>query len=135
MRLLARISGRLERLSGRRLLFVPVCLGLGVGAYFQLPVEPAMVDWTLLGLAATVFAGFGLYLTRGRFAGLGFLSLGVAVIGVGIIAGGLRSASVSAPVLDFRYYGPVAARDRGVQWSVLPGRSDPINGCHNHWNR
>ena len=110
MRFLARISGRLERLSGRRMLFVPVCLGLGVGTYFQLPVEPTMLAWALVGLGALVLTGLGLYLTRGRRAGLGFLTLGLALVAVGLLAGGVRNANVRAPVLGFRYYGPVEGR-------------------------
>ena len=110
MRLLANISGRLERLSGRRMLYVPVCLGLGVGTYFALPVEPSILVWSFVGLGAVAVAGFAAYLLRGRFAGLGFLFLGLALVAGGFLAGGLRSASVSAPVLGFRYYGPVEGR-------------------------
>ena len=110
MNLLAIISGRIERFSGRRMLFVPICLGLGVGTYFGLPVEPTMLAWAVLGLVTAGLAGLGADLTRGRLAGLGFLLLGVALVAAGLLAGGLRSASVSAPVLGFRYYGPVEGR-------------------------
>ncbi|MEZ5769510.1 MAG: ComEC/Rec2 family competence protein [Paracoccaceae bacterium] len=110
MRLLANISGRLERLSGRRMLFVPVCLGLGVGGYFSLPVEPSTLALALTGLAATALALVGAELTRGRYAGLGFLLLGLVLVAAGGLAGALRSATVAAPVLDFRYYGPVEGR-------------------------
>ncbi len=110
MSLLATISGRLERLSGRRMLYVPVCLGLGVGTYFRLPTEPSMLAWAVLGLIAAALAGLGLALARRRYAGLGFLLLGLAAVVCGLLAGGIRNASVRAPVLDFRYYGPVEAR-------------------------
>lgn len=110
MRVLARISGRFERLNGRLLLFVPVCLGLGVGTYFQLPVEPSMLAWTLVALVGAFLAGLGVTLARGRLAGLGFLVLGLALVAAGLVAAGLRSASVAAPVLGFRYYGPVEGR-------------------------
>ena len=110
MRLLANISGRLERLSGRRMLFVPVCLGLGVGTYFSLPVEPSTLALALTALAATALALVGAELARGRYAGLGFLLLGLVLVAAGGLAGALRSASVAAPMLDFRYYGPVEGR-------------------------
>ena len=63
--------------------------------------------WLVIVLA---LAGLGLQLTRGRFAGLGFLTLGFALVVAGLLAGGSRNATVSAPVLDFRYYGPVEGR-------------------------
>ena len=110
MNLLAIISGRLERLSGRRMLYVPVCLGLGVGSYFALPIEPTMLAWVLTGLAAVGLAGAGARLSRGRYAGLGLPLFGLALVATGLVAGGIRSASVAAPVLDFRYYGPVEGR-------------------------
>ncbi len=110
MHLLASISGRLEGLSGRLMLFVPVCLGLGVGGYFALPVEPDLRDWGMIGLVSFLLAAVGARARRSRFAGLGFLALGVALIGGGLLAAGLRNASVSAPVLGFRYYGPVEGR-------------------------
>ncbi len=92
------------------MLFVPVCLGLGVGGYFALPAEPAALGWVLVGLAGAGLAGLGAMALRGRYAGLGFLALGLALIVAGLLAAGLRSASVSAPVLGFRYYGPLEGR-------------------------
>ena len=110
MNLLAIISGRLDRLNGRRMLYVPVCIGLGVGSYFALPTEPTMLAWVLTGLAAAGLAGLGARLVRSPRAGLALPLFGLALVAIGLIAGGIRSASVAAPVLDFRYYGPVEGR-------------------------
>jgi len=107
---LARLSGRLERLSGRLLLFAPVCLGTGVGAYFSLPVEPGALAWTLTAFAALGLAMLAWGSRRGRFAGLSFLAAGGAVVVAGVLVAGLRNEIVRAPVLDFRYYGPVEGR-------------------------
>ncbi|HHC30048.1 MAG TPA: ComEC family competence protein, partial [Rhodobacterales bacterium] len=107
MRALAIISGRVERLAGRLLLFAPLCLGLGIGAYFRLPVEPALRDWLVILFAALVLAYGGLRLMRGRLAGIGILGLGLATVLAGVLVAGLRSEVVRAPVLTFRYYGPV----------------------------
>ncbi|GGD33863.1 ComEC/Rec2 family competence protein [Sinisalibacter lacisalsi] len=107
---LARLSGRLERLSGRLLLFAPVCLGLGVGSYFSLSEEPGALAWVLVGLCATGFAALGWHFRRSRYAGLSFLAMGVAAVLAGLMVAGLRSEIVRAPVLDFRYYGAVEGR-------------------------
>lgn len=107
---LARLSGRLERLSGRLLLFAPVCLGAGVGGYFSLPVEPGAPAWTLAALAAAGLAAIGWRFRRSRFAGLSFLAMGAAMVLAGLMVAGLRNEIVRAPVLDFRYYGPVEGR-------------------------
>ncbi|GKY87524.1 ComEC/Rec2 family competence protein [Sinisalibacter aestuarii] len=107
---LARISGRLERLAGRLLLFAPVCLGGGVGGYFALPAEPGWTGWAAILLAAALAALLGLRLARGRHAGLGFLALGLALVLAGFLVAGLRTETMRAPVLGFRYYGPVEGR-------------------------
>lgn len=107
---LDRISGRLERFAGRLLLFAPVCLGSGIGLYFALPVEPDWIGWSVIALG-TVLAGLvGWQLARGRLAGIGFLSFGVATVLAGLLVAGARTELVRAPVLGFRYYGPVEGR-------------------------
>jgi competence protein ComEC len=107
---LARISGRLERLAGRLLLFAPLCLGLGIGGYFALPVEPGWTGWASIAVVAAVLALLGHRLSRGRLAGFGFVVLGVAVVLAGLLVAGLRTEVTRAPVLGFRYYGPVEGR-------------------------
>lgn len=110
MSLVARISGRLERLAGRLLLFVPVCLGLGIGAYFALPVEPGPLVWATIATAAAAAGLGGRHLVRSRYAGLGFLASGLALALAGVLVAGLRTELSRAPVLGFRYYGAVEGR-------------------------
>jgi competence protein ComEC len=107
---LALISGRLERLAGRLLLFAPVCLGTGIGGYFALPVEPTALVWALVAIGAAGAGLVGARLTRSRYAGVGFLALGLAMMLAGLLVAGLRTETVRAPVIGFRYYGPVEGR-------------------------
>lgn len=104
------VSDAIFRQMAHRFMWSPVCLGAGVGLYFAAPAEPGR----LVLLAALVLVGFvlGLYRTLSpepspvRVTLLGALLL--------VVAGGnvasLRSHSVAAPVLKFRYYGPVEGR-------------------------
>ncbi|TYB82762.1 ComEC/Rec2 family competence protein [Maritimibacter fusiformis] len=107
---LALISGRLERLRGRLLLFAPVCLGSGIATYFRLPVEPGALAWALIGLGALALMLIGLRYWPTRWTGLASLAFGLALVLGGLLAGGLRTETTRAPVLDFRYYGPVEGR-------------------------
>ena len=107
---LALISGRLERLNGRRILFVPVLLAFGIGGYFGLPREPTLPAWVALGLIALALAGLGWRFRQGRYAGLASLAAALALVVAGALVAGLRTAQVRAPVLDFHYYGAVEGR-------------------------
>lgn len=99
--------------------WVPLWLALGVGLWFWLPAEPGALAY---GLAAAAMAtGAGLWLGLPHLARAGrldwlwtdwlrlvALALLMAALGFGLT--GLRSWSVAAPVLPFRYYGPVEGR-------------------------
>lgn len=107
--------------------WVPVWLALGIGGWFLLPVEPGRGFYAgllvaavlcLIGLRLTLqLAGAGrigwFWVDRGRIAAL-FLLLTMA--GAGIAA--LRTHMVAAPVLGFRYYGPVEGRVIGIDRSA-----------------
>lgn len=86
--------------------FVPVLLALGIGLYFLLPEEPALRAW--LGLAA-LGAGLGVLATTGPEP-LRIPALALALVVAGLLLAGWRSHSVAAPVLGWRYYGPVEGR-------------------------
>ncbi len=107
---LALISGRLERLRGRLLLFAPVCLGSGIAAYFRLPVEPGAVAWALVGLGALALTALGVRFWPTRYTGLASLAFGLALVLGGVLVSGLRTETMRGPVLGFRYYGPVEGR-------------------------
>lgn len=98
---------------GQLLLWAPVCLGLGIGGYFSLPVEP---DGGQIALVLTA-AGAALVLAWRAGEAFGPLLVAVAlVLGGGALAWA-RSATVAAPVLDFRYYGPLEGRIVGIDRS------------------
>ncbi|ATX66996.1 ComEC/Rec2 family competence protein [Roseinatronobacter bogoriensis] len=91
---------------GRLFLFVPVLLAIGIGLYFALPREPTAAGWA--GLGALMVAS--VLLSR-RIPEEGApLVLIVALVTAGLLAAGLRAAHVSAPVLQYRYFGAIEGR-------------------------
>lgn len=91
---------------GRLFPFAPVCLALGIAAYFALPAEPGRGGMAL----AALLAGAGLMLRL--CAGAVWHPVGVALLllAAGFGIAGLRAHTVAAPVLGFRYYGPIEGR-------------------------
>ena len=86
--------------------FVPVAIACGIGAWFALPFEPGLGYY---GFAFGVVVFAGLFWRFGPEA----LQPGVVAFGcmaMGILACGIRVYEVSAPMLEFRYYGPVQGR-------------------------
>ncbi|WP_233499412.1 ComEC/Rec2 family competence protein [Pararhodobacter sp. CCB-MM2] len=109
-----RWSAAIAGARGQLFPFVPVALGLGVGAYFALPLEPSKLVFALLAVAV-------LALTAGqRWApeALRPLIMALALMGMGVMLAGWRSHNVAAPVLDRHRYGPVAGRIIEVDRSV-----------------
>lgn len=86
--------------------WVPVMLGLGIGIYFAARQEPDALD---LGVLVLVM-GLCLALVRPLGAAWGpvALALALAIAGYGLAA--LRAQHMAAPVLGFRYYGPIEGR-------------------------
>jgi competence protein ComEC len=84
--------------------FAAVAFGLGVGVYFALPFEPVPdLRWALAGAALLALAVAGPEDWRPLF-------IAALLFGAGVVLGALRTASVAAPVLAGRYYGPVEGR-------------------------
>lgn len=90
---------------GQMFPWVPVFLAVGIGAYFALPWEPG---WSLLAAAITAAALIGAAL-RGPEV-LQMPAAALAVVAVGFLLAVFRAHVVAAPVLPFRYYGPVEGR-------------------------
>lgn len=99
--------------------WVPVCLAAGIAAWFALPAPPGPGIWLALAvLAACLLAARRLALPwagQGRIGWpmadalhTGTTGLLLVIAGFGLIE--LRSASVAAPVMEWRYYGPVEGR-------------------------
>ncbi|MDO9637937.1 MAG: ComEC/Rec2 family competence protein [Pseudotabrizicola sp.] len=86
--------------------WVPIFIGAGIGGWFSLSWEPG----------AEVYAGaVGVLLLClilrlwGPEAGHPFAAA-LGCVAIGVLACGLRLHVVQAPMLDFRYYGPVTGR-------------------------
>ncbi|WP_374636495.1 ComEC/Rec2 family competence protein [Paracoccus sp. (in: a-proteobacteria)] len=106
--------------------WVPFWMSLGIGGWFTLQNEPGTGFYAALA-AISAFcvavmaqalrqAGLGrlgwIWADRIRLAALAML---LVVVGAGLA--GWRSHLVAAPVLDFRYYGPVEGRVVGIDRS------------------
>ncbi|NRB00161.1 MAG: ComEC family competence protein [Rhodobacteraceae bacterium] len=91
---------------------MPVFFGAGVGGYFALRTEPTMLHLSVLGAVA-----FGLTLASFRWVRGGPVLLALALVAMGCVVAAYRTHSVAAPVLDFRYYGPIEGRIVGMDRS------------------
>lgn len=101
--------------TARGMLFpwIAVLVGCGVGSWFSVIVEPGAGSYSLAGLILLSGAALALRgpdLTRP-------LAVALAALAAGWLAAGIRAHSVAAPMLDFRYYGPVEGRIVGIDRS------------------
>lgn len=105
MGMMRNLDQLLQVQRGHLLAWGPVFLGLGIGVYFTVPAEPGTSVYAgaagLIGVCALVML---------RASALGLFARAVAIFVSGFCLAGLRSTSVEAPVLGFRYYGPVEGR-------------------------
>lgn len=95
-------------LAARGLLFpwVPMFLGAGIAIWFALPFEPDLRAYLALAVVFLVTLGFRLW-------GPELVHPLATIIGclvAGTLAAGARAHLVQAPMLEFRYYGPVQGR-------------------------
>lgn len=91
---------------GHLLPWAPFCLAIGIGTYFAMRQEPGPVALGLAGSVALASAIAGL---RGPEL-LRAPAIGLALVAAGLVLAAARSHLVAAPVLAFRYYGPVEGR-------------------------
>ncbi|MES2668035.1 MAG: ComEC/Rec2 family competence protein [Pseudomonadota bacterium] len=96
----------LQQMQGRLFPWVAMFLGAGIGLWFALPSDPA--GWHY-GLAAGILLAALLLRLRGPEL-LHPLAVAVACLVAGGLAAGVRAHLVAAPMLEFRYYGPVQGR-------------------------
>ncbi|GFE66852.1 ComEC/Rec2 family competence protein [Litoreibacter roseus] len=96
----------LARQRGHLFTWTPVIFGAGIGWFFTLKIDPN--KGIMLSLAICVL---GVWVCR-ILAGSWLVPLAAAVtIGAsGFLLVTLRAESVAAPVLEFRYYGPIEGR-------------------------
>ena len=106
MRGLERIEMALLGQRGHLFVWLPVCLAIGIGGFFALRSEPGLPAYGVVvasGMVAAVVAG--------RWpGGLGALGWALAFVALGFCLAGSRAHRLAAPVLEFRYYGPVEGR-------------------------
>lgn len=104
----------LETQRGHLFPWVPVALAIGIGAYFGLRVEPGAPVYVSLAVAAAA----GAIATRRPGAAWRPVVVLLCLAGAGFGLAGLRAHLVAAPLLDFRYYGPVEGRIVAIDRSV-----------------
>ncbi|MCF1710947.1 ComEC/Rec2 family competence protein [Tabrizicola sp. J26] len=86
--------------------FAPVLISCGIGLWFQLGWEPGPIFYAVLGVLTLAFG-----VAAFRAPELLQVPFWAAVcLCLGLLACGLRLTLVAAPVLEFRYYGPVQGR-------------------------
>ncbi|MGL5011872.1 MAG: DUF4131 domain-containing protein, partial [Paracoccaceae bacterium] len=95
-------------LAARGSLFawVPILIGCGVAVWFALPWEPGLRFYLGAGLVAGLalwFGAAGPEIARP-------VAVAAGCIAIGMLACGLRVHLMQAPVLGFRYYGPIQGR-------------------------
>ncbi len=95
-----------SRARGGLFPWAPVFVGCGIGLWFALPQEPSFSAYASLALAAVVLSGLG---WRGPELWRP-IAIACMCLVAGPVLGGARAYLVSAPVMDFRYYGPVEGR-------------------------
>ena len=105
----ARVADSENLNEGRLALWTPVLFAAGIGGYFSLPAEPAVL-WGGVVLMASGLAVFVLRRRRGRMF-FGLLALLISAAGFATVQ--IRNAVVSAPVLE-RQVGPVGLSGRVI---------------------
>ncbi|MFM7443764.1 MAG: ComEC/Rec2 family competence protein, partial [Tabrizicola sp.] len=104
-----RLLQPLEALQATRGMLFPwitVLIGCGIGGWFSVLQEPGAGSYAL---ATVVLVSTLVFAWRGPVLGRP-VALALAALAAGWLAAGVRAHSVAAPMLDFRYYGPVQGR-------------------------
>jgi competence protein ComEC len=83
-----------------------VALAIGIGTWFSAGREPGVASYALAGVAAA--AGGLVWIGRHDRARVPAAAL--MLVALGFLLAGYRGHSVGAPVLTFRYYGPIEGR-------------------------
>ena len=94
--------------SARGMLFpwIAILIGCGIGGWFTVLTEPGPGSYAL---AAVLLVSGAAVAWRGPDLARP-LALACAALAAGWLAAGVRAHTVQAPMLDFRYYGPVEGR-------------------------
>ena len=106
MRPVGRTAEAMLQQRGHLAGWIPVCLAIGIGVYFALRLEPDA--GTLYGTAAVAVLSLGITWRLPEWVSP--LASAAALICIGFLLAAARAHSLAAPVLDWRYYGPVEGR-------------------------
>jgi competence protein ComEC len=107
------ISDALLAQRGHLIGWVPLFLACGIGWYFAIRVEPS---WPFV-MAVLVFSLMCMLGARAVHVSCTPVLLALALVGAGVGLAKWRTESVGAPVLTFRYYGPIEGRVVGMDRS------------------
>ncbi|WP_278921556.1 ComEC/Rec2 family competence protein [Pseudophaeobacter profundi] len=105
MRLLRGADHALQAQRGHLLAWGPVCIGLGIGSFFCLKRDPDALIFGSLFLTMIVALFF---IRKSDIRGM--LAMAIFLAGLGFCITASRSYQVSAPILSFRYFGPIEGR-------------------------
>ncbi|KZD12173.1 hypothetical protein AUP43_05040 [Oceanibaculum pacificum] len=112
---LAWLAGEFLAERSRWPLWLPVLLGLGIGGYFLLPMEPPV--W----LGAALLPPFlGLAILAGQGSALRLLGIALVAVALGFAAAQLRTATIGTPLLEKRI-GPAAVQGRVIEIEARAG--------------
>lgn len=101
------------------LIRAPILVSCGIGLWFSLRFEPGAALYATAAMAMLLGLAVARWVLRladtGRIGWdraevLRMAALGAALVLSGFLAAGLRLHLVAAPVMDYRYYGPVEGR-------------------------
>jgi competence protein ComEC len=95
----------LQTAQGMLFPWIAVLVGCGIGAWFSATDEPGIGSYSLAALA--LIGGLALAAKSELARPLG---LAAAAFAAGWIVAGVRAHALDAPMLSFRYYGPVEGR-------------------------
>lgn len=113
-RLAAAFPAAIAAQRGQMFVWAPVFLGLGIAGFFALAREPDRTAFALAGGALVLSLAVATRAGETLAPLLMALALGLA----GFLLAGARTHLVAAPVLSFRYYGPVEGRVVEIDRSV-----------------
>ena len=108
------MTNAFENQRSRLLLWWPVFMAVGIGIYFALTREPRLPQILLTGALGSMTA----LLFWFQSASVRFLATALALVCAGFVLICLRSALVSAPILERPYYGGVEGRIIGLDRSA-----------------
>ena len=86
--------------------WVPVALACGIAVWFGLRFEPGPLDYVIAALCG----GLTFWLAFHQGGAGRVLLFAASLLATGFVLAGVRAHTVDAPVLGFRYYGPVEGR-------------------------